>query len=78
MLSDFLEHLSYGSRDKSSVLIVGGRPVHGKSFTRSSLAVAENGAVEAACNLLADVLSAVFEDVFLRRVVHEAVKFEFP
>jgi len=76
--ANLLENLRYSSWNDTSVLEIGRRSIHGEGLSCSSLTIAHDGSVIAAGYRLYYVFGAVVKEVFLRCIVHELVKFEFP
>ena len=78
LVSNLSKDLSDASWYESTIFIIWRRAIHGEGLACSSLTIAHNCAVEALDHGFDDVFSTVVVYVFLRGIVHDLVKFEFP
>lgn len=78
MASNLLEELINGPRNDTAILEISIRSIHSKSLSTTSLTIAHNGSIVPICNFSYNILSAIFIDILLRRVVLNFIKFEFP
>ena len=78
MASNFQKNLIYWSWNDTPVFEIRSRSIHGESLSSPCLSIAHDSTIVSICNILNNVLSAVAENILLRWIVHDFIKFEFP
>lgn len=78
MRSNFLKYLIDSSWNHTTVFKIRSRSIHCESLTCSSLTIAHNSSIVTRSNSFNNITCTVSKYIFLRRVVHNLVEFEFP
>ena len=76
--TNLLEYMRYGSRDKTSVLIVLHASAHSESLSRTSLSIHHDRPVEPVDHRIHDVFRALVEHILLTGVMKELIEFKTP
>ena len=78
MASNFLKNLIDWSWNDAPIFEIRGCSIHGESFACSCLTITHYSSIVSICYILNNILSAVAENIFLRWIMHDFIKFEFP